>query len=57
MELGGVFVGWIRKAEIPIISPLLVENSLLGGVITTRRSHLWAGVGGGLNYSGTVVIT
>jgi len=56
MEIDGVFVGWIRKVDIPVISPLLIDNSTLGGVIQSRRSHPWDNGGGGLNYSGTVDI-
>jgi hypothetical protein len=40
MEIDGVFLGWIRKVDIPIISPLLIDNSVLGGVVQSRRSHL-----------------
>jgi hypothetical protein len=55
IEINGVFLGWIRKVDIPIVSPYLINNSALGGVIQSRNSHPWANKGG-QNWSGTVVI-
>jgi len=51
----GVFVGWIRRADIVTVSTLLAGGSSVQGIITSRAEKPWQG-GGGMNYAGQLTI-